>query len=575
MIGIKIFGEFLELDPNTSLTLELKNPMFLDDKSNEVIPGSYSFPFKFQDTPKNSRILNHPSVIDNAKTFIKDEIAEIHFCGVFLWTGLLTIKKSSEKSYKAYFVLSQFSKLKGFKLNELELGTRTIGQEITQPSMVEHANDTALNPNDYDYVFYPIYNDCFFDDDKKPGTLSSEYQNFWDSDIQSFIESNDQLVAMPFIKVEYILEKIFERSGINLINEWQINDELRNLTVYNSYSIYNQSGQWSSTLDLKNHVSETPANEWFRELIRFFCLTVIPDYFSNTATLIPIKDLIKMPYRNDWTKKVLKSYEICEDRKYISSFCFSVCSEDKLDEDRVEIDLDEVVDFYNFGGMEDVTYYELLTNDYYNIVPGPVLFSRLDKGRGKPCYTIDNDGIPLELKMQPLYQGLHPGRDDPNGIFFLHVPEIGIKGTINYLADSDPNNIKQSNSFPDKLIFYRGMYVSNDVVNQLEFQYPHASNHKYSVFASIQGIQQVTGEYGLMWVGDCGVFNQWWKDFAFMGQKGRVIDRQICLTVKDLLSFSFGDKQRVENRDYFVKSLQITLTKKGIKPVQSKLVSIL
>src|SRR5690348_5176953 len=56
MLGLEINGEFLDLDPDTTLELEQENPFlqFGDD-----VLGEYSFPFEVRSTEKNLRLLNY------------------------------------------------------------------------------------------------------------------------------------------------------------------------------------------------------------------------------------------------------------------------------------------------------------------------------------------------------------------------------------------------------------------------------------------------------------------------------------------------------------------------------------
>jgi hypothetical protein len=91
MIGIKVNGEFLDLFPDTRISLKLRNPIFAE---GNIIPGSYSLPFEIpcEDlNPYNDRILEHPAEVcrHERKKVHKDVI--IYFDGNQLKKGNLII----------------------------------------------------------------------------------------------------------------------------------------------------------------------------------------------------------------------------------------------------------------------------------------------------------------------------------------------------------------------------------------------------------------------------------------------------------------------------------------------------
>lgn len=100
MISIKVNGEFLELNATTRISQKLKSPIFADDN---IIPGSYSFPFDIPLSDNNARILGHLDVLEN--TNCQNEFqAELYFDKVLLQIGKLKINGISATSITTNFV---------------------------------------------------------------------------------------------------------------------------------------------------------------------------------------------------------------------------------------------------------------------------------------------------------------------------------------------------------------------------------------------------------------------------------------------------------------------------------------
>lgn len=100
MISIKINGEFIDLNTDTRISLKLKSPIFAD---GDIIPGSYSIPFTIPLTERNSRILNHPDVLENT-TITKKYDAQLLFDHVLFNQGKLNISAPSDTELTANFL---------------------------------------------------------------------------------------------------------------------------------------------------------------------------------------------------------------------------------------------------------------------------------------------------------------------------------------------------------------------------------------------------------------------------------------------------------------------------------------
>ena len=102
MIGIKVYEQWLQLNPDTVVPWRLNSPIFNDDN---IIEGSYTLPFVIpvgKDSPYNDALLGFPGLPENAGSK-KEHPAEIFFDGLLLFSGILVIKSGSANQATANF----------------------------------------------------------------------------------------------------------------------------------------------------------------------------------------------------------------------------------------------------------------------------------------------------------------------------------------------------------------------------------------------------------------------------------------------------------------------------------------
>lgn len=124
MIGIKLTDtkEFLELPPDTKVTLRLENPLLAD--TERISPGSFSMPFNIPGgkvSPGNAAKLNLPQVLENTRQF---EVinAGLFYKGVPYKSGTLQASEATGDDITSNFLfgLSQINpEFKSAKLRDV------------------------------------------------------------------------------------------------------------------------------------------------------------------------------------------------------------------------------------------------------------------------------------------------------------------------------------------------------------------------------------------------------------------------------------------------------------------------
>jgi hypothetical protein len=129
------------------------------------------------------------------------------------------------------------------------------------------------------------------------------------------------------------------------------------------------------------------------------------------------------------------------------------------------------------------------------------------------------------------------------------------------VEDPDENSWKRTGTkMDDVLFFYRGIQpYLNDLTTPYctDTDFP---NDETAAPGSIypEGTATDPCQYSLRWTGERGLFATRFALWHEMAANGKPVAMQLTLPVTLLTAFSFEDKVRISQMDYFVKSLRIT-----------------
>ncbi len=554
MISVEVNGSLLDMSGDAALSYVLNNTVLTS--TDNQLPGSYTFPFEVLATPRNQAILGHPGIINRA-TALTDKEATIYFQGQRLFTGLLGFEAANDKRISIYIVASAVRDLKQIKLTELDLGGV---REIGTSSMLAHAKLTAQNPLSWPYVFYPVLNRKFIT------ALPKTYvQNQWNASTESFVVSADNPAIMPFIRVEYLIAQIMASTGYDFRNEFQVDDELRNLTLYNNYSIYsNVEIGIQSYIRLNDHVPDITCADFLKRISAVFCLGLFTDTFNKQIRLIPLQRILETETQIDWTDKAHQEYSISLQKTEIpEGFNYTLEGGDDMFELLAKLQKPEtfttIQNVDDMGGEPAGFYYVIAAGEFWENIPtGRSHWVYADFG-----YVPNRDGKPrIEPSIPPVFD-LHDYLNTPN-YTNTQLPVVDVPGTVTYDEDtgSGTNFVTQRTPVPVRMAIYRGFTSDGQAV-----EYPLGSGIRYGPLG------QVLGQYSLRWDGPDGIYAKWWAKWHYMLQ-GKQVSRKVNLTTRDLTNFSFAEKVRIDNMDYFIKSIRVNLTMRGIAPCDVSMVSV-
>ena len=559
MIGIRIGNTFLDLYGNTSISFELNTPVFLGEDV-DILPGSFSFPVNLPASRRNVRLLKYPAVEENEDRFIVDEDCEVFVDGNVLFVGLLSVRSASAKSIRIYIIINELKKLKDLNLNECNLETLSWSSVANAQS---EAKDTATNPQNYNHIFFQLYNPGFFGN-QGISEEEEDFQNRYSLANQQFITGSGPMAITPFVKVDYLLERMFNVIGLTISNEFQTSEELRRLCAYNNYSIHDGSN-WGLEADLNNHVNpDTEAADYLKNLCRHFGLAPFVNSFEKSARLIALKDLLGQPPRHDWTRKFEYEYNVEELENIATTWTYgkdvtqTAVFDDVWKDSRDRSTIANVVLESDIDINDPSGWYYILSTDQA---------IKHEQGVGRvfgthsiiPTFEVGEDGETYTSPFKPIL--------DWNNFFEAIAVQQQFRSPSVRVAGASGEDTAR---YEDRLVFYRDFALSEE-----DDLYPFASVGRYNYK---QGLAQVNGQsaqYSLHWDKPGGLFPVWWSSWYESLRRRRKVSCRLLLSVQDILNFEFQDKVRIKSSVYFVKSLKVTINNRGIQPVEAELVTTL
>lgn len=559
-------GEFLDTPANFTLDFELNNQVFT--RQATTLPGSYTFPADVSLTDHNRRLLGNPQLIQNVYKFKTIPGVTVYCHGIELFIGDLYITEASPKKAKLSIIVNPVRPMRDIGLNELDLGgERAAGG--TDENLGTFAA-TAERPDGYDYALFPVYAPEF--DATTADIVDNDYINWWKDDEYTF--SLDSVALILFPRVDYLLRQMFAQlvEGYAFVNAWQINRELRRLYVLNNFDsrvvVPGSILTTASQIDLKNHVGEMKCADFLKGIMGLFCLGLFTSPFKRRIVLRPLRDLVTRPARIDWSAHVLEDYNIADDQAETPMrFCFP-----QFDDRTARID--DRVDLPSFSNYQSFqSALPLLDPGLYYVEALEMVFEvttdygsaySIELGRKRRCVVLDD-----EPEFEP---GITPaGTSEFAG--WGHFPWYEQTGSY-WQNDGDPGTpvwVRYKNQFDPQLVFYRGF---QEAVGAVTHDRPYASNDVWRPDAAALPIRaRITdkeagpsgaytdygeAQYSLLWAGQYGLYETWWKHWHDLLSRGKHVTRRFTLPVADLVAFNFEEKVRIHNVEYFVKRLRVS-----------------
>lgn len=577
MYSIKISGAFIDLFPGTALTIEVPNTVFLGgDLSKYLQP--HTMPVDIPATSNNIGIVGAAHVVQARGVLYREIDCELWLYGSIWRTGKAYIQEANDRRYRMSMVFNPYRSLYNISLPELDLGgERTLGSGLTGPGSVQEGmGATATDPEDYDFTFIPVSNYNKFEDmdTNEPGESNPAeawWQNKYTAGDEVYEDFNASLLGghAPNVKVEYLLNQLFNTLGYDFTNNFQTNTELKRLYQYSNNLIQDADGAVTEKIWLNAHVPDVKAHDYLRGLMNMFALTFAEDPVEPHITLHSNNYIMALPPLYDWSRRLHAGMSVSQQFDYPGIFSFANVQRwegERFDAARRNVqryeyigEVDAQADIPTGLGETETTLYYVRSREAYMIRVPDEEYPK-DYYLETEAYTYDANRDTLDsalgttLMLQPQNMNVFDGGGAT--VARRYTPYIEQPMTIRQL--------EQRYDVPNILLFYRGMYQD---------PYLTAKTRPTGSISVYDWNEDRVWDYSLQWRGDFGLFNTWWKPWIDMLANSRQVECMLQLTEMDLRHLQIWRRTIINGTSYYIKNLTVTITPSGIRPTKAVLLS--
>lgn len=567
--GFKVNGDYLDLLPGSSVSFVRNTELWVtgDPTFNE---GNYTFPVDVPLNAKNKRLLRWPDRIDNARPLEKIEDCTLYIgagksVGVPVFWGSLYIKESGPNRAKLFMTTEGLNTKKDLKFSDVNIGEYRIPAPLPLQGLM---TATCNNPLDYDFVFFPVANQST---DVVINYQNWNYQNNWVIPAGDPLFRNNRAIT-PFLRLEVLLKKVAEALGYNLIDNWLLHEEQRLICVYNNKSINSAESFYYDIIRYNEHVpTDMSLTDFLVKIAKWQFIGLFVDNIAKTITLQPYADVIKGDAAHNWTARTLVDYTLKLDSTLPKEIGYGRDSSDAYfsnnyasDEATLE---DGAVLVDRFNRMPPPTPVNAIPGYYLNHIDKSIRFRNTDN---KGWSIVQHIFKSIELNSQGIdyFSEVIPLFDHQEDFSDRHsMPRADITPTMEF-EKKDENDDWVRDDKTNKLTnirttIFRGFRTVNN------HPYPYANSSAYDPTNEAE-----TFEHSLHYDGERGIYNRYGKEWVEFMKMKKIVNRRINLRLQDILNFREWEKVRIDNMNYFVKSLKITVTQNGIQPTECELVSI-
>jgi len=538
---------YLNLRPDAKITIEQNNDLFNFDLS---LNGGFSLPFSLPNTKNNREILSNSQRLDIFDDMPEPIMVLVKIDGNTLFKGLLTVTSAGTNGFEVDILVgkSAISNITGKRLKDLALGIIAMtGEVATQDDIMTHLYDVAVSPDDYPYVFPVIKNPNAWDDrdtelnmfdpTNVDGILTTKryqgYINFYEAGyIKNQLDASGTPTILninsyiPFLKLNYILGKIFDIAGVDLVGSILTDELIKACYIYNTHNIDKTDTPipvvvgityqayitiCKSFIECVNHVPDMLATDFIKAVAVMFNLN-----FNYTQALDKVsvdcrQDLLDLEPDADWTNKLQPSYKKSQDKQQ-TWYSLSMTA----DADDAFIDETKAL-VYKY--LEASNRQEIITDASYPLM--------------------EDDTI--------------------TGLYYAtrqwFIPSVQQRCNC-----TEANLLLPTNPYSLRLLIYRGL--QQDVAGD---NFPYASYTDHLA-------DSVTPYFAnsLKWEGETGLYaNRYERWFEFVA-KPVVVEAEVILTHTELLNLDLSRKKRIGNQNYFIKTISTSITNQTANMLRAK-----
>jgi hypothetical protein len=606
-------GRPVRLSPGTSTQLEYNSPLFDED----VIKGTFSYSFGVPAGP-NGPLYGWPERPDGAAQPGARLPAELALDGLPLLSGAQRIKSASASKYS----VSVQAGLSGAGLSERQLSSFAYGglHEVPRwsnvggvasylvPGLPLHANEVVANPDVYGYVFAPLRNEYItqqmkdlpgFDPTKiDPLAFPQETVNIWSIGVAAapglpttgtfyynvnFTVPGGVLYGglyrllpnyCPFPKLRYLLQAIFEESGLLVDLGRLLPGELGDLVVVTNAVFVDRGDLNTLRFSLADVVPALTVAELLAALRQDFGIVVYVDPFTQRVRSCYLAEQVA-PAADyaDWSALLAGAPEVSIDEPQGLVLTYRVDGADELTKDVLGKQPDPALLRPAVATVAALPATAVILTE--NPADGQVRLVE-DTDTYYVCTIAYLDGVSVRVSWKPLAPALPSiavaGGGEEQAQATCYTPELPTRMQLYSTIMADIPAISQpayhadqeqaageeqvSRSSELRLLFYNGLQLASDGVSL----YPQLSHRSRS------------GAYSVRLAGPRGTYAQWLQDWLPVKLRASSYKQALLLTPLDLARLDLTQPLRLAGVPYLVRKLSVAVPLR--KPATAELVRL-
>ncbi|WP_210521590.1 hypothetical protein [Hymenobacter terricola] len=622
MLDLRSNNRPVRLSPGTSVQLEYHSPLFDED----VVRGSFSYAFTVP-APPNGPLYGFPERLDADATPGAELPAELYDDGLPLLVGTQRVRTASAVKYSVNLsgaLGALATSLSGRALAAFAYGgVRQLppgeplggaGSLLQLPGWVRHANEVALHPEAYDYVFAPVRCDDFY---PAPALADGEVRqpivlNPWVTadpaafnyglpaggsfaylGVMKYADFNGVTLpvygqlASPFPRLRYVLRCLFEESGLRVDEPNFLPGELGDLVIFSPANAVrcapDAAGVVQSSFHLADALPDLTVAQLLAALRRDLGLVVLLDEAAQRVRTALLRDVVAEPAGTvpDLTAALAGPAEVTIDDAATYQLVYQLDPDDVLatallkqepDPATLSPAVETLADLPATAPLGAAAQTRLVRQEdaYYQSRPtlfqnpttlawtllGPALAGVAVGGAGGDevaqgsCYTLLGE-VPVRRDPQ------HPLDYDPAAAARLQVPALSRPG----YEPGNPDPKAAARPAVLRLLFYRGMQPASDGT-LYPLVTPLATNQAGAA----------VGALSLRLAGPAGTYEQLLRGWLQVKRRGVAVKQPLRLSTLDLARLDLSRKIRLDGVEYLVRTLTASVPLR--KPATAELVRV-
>lgn len=588
-------GNYLDLKADTSIQIDANSPLWFGDRTGDILPSVKVYSFAIPSTPHNRIILKRPELLDNAEDFLAEDDWLIFFDDKLIERGRLEVEDAPNENqdYKVTFIGGIAGKLYQLKEDDISKTLQDYRVPVLGTDTASVLQGAATPQSDYVFPTVRIADEGTFDENDVPTNykfLNWYFQGAYHRRKNTGIEDVSSTLA-PMLRVRKVLDKLLEKVGYALRGIFDSSEhhvELNELILFNNVTmdkIITESAKvdfegvgYKGSFNLSDYLPKLKGSDLLRATADTFACAIITSVHERVIKLLPYIQSLRGKVV-DWTAKADPRH--LKERKLEGlpfQFSYNHISEEYGDQRALSLN-GRTVD-YHFTTYDEIQaltaddigkiiYVESINEYLVLIRQGGAARSAVARRVGKNLGIINQDS---EEGFQPASDTLHMVSDIEDGDVFGNEKLLWCPAYYNEVVT--PLNEGADKIDKPVFLFYRGLqirdrYSSDSVSNPVTETYPLANSNNYNER------QERIGELSLVWTGEDGLYEKWWKEWHEALKRMRPVSRAIRMTATDLEQLDWMARIRIDDHLYLVKRIQITLTTQQILPASVELMQIL